>query len=203
MSGAGQVSTSFQHVVYSRDADGLATLYVNGTAVSSSTVSGALSNWDVSYPLALADEIGCERPWAGTFDYVAIYDRALSSEEVADRFGASEGEGASDYPDGDQHSLDQDNDGAISLAELLRAIQFFNASEYGCAGSFLETEDGYEPHAGTIGPCPPHALDYAPQDWKISLKELLRGIQIFNSGGYIYCPEAGSEDGYCTDVPDA
>jgi len=47
----------------------------------------------------------------------------------------------------------------------------------------------------------PHASDYNPQNWIISLSELLRLIQFFNSGGYFPCPDAGSEDGYCPGAP--
>jgi len=47
--------------------------------------------------------------------------------------------------------------------------------------------------------CPPHSSDYAPDgpDWRIGLTELLRIIQFYNSGGYHYCLEAGTEDGFC------
>jgi hypothetical protein len=73
----------------------------------------------------------------------------------------------------------------------LRVIQFFNSSGYHCeAGS----EDGYAPGVGDQS-CSPHSSDYNPQDWRISLSELLRLIQFFNSGGYHAC--SGSEDGYC------
>ena len=45
--------------------------------------------------------------------------------------------------------------------------------------------------------CTPHASDYNLQDWLISLSELLRGIQFYNSGGYHYCPLDGTEDDFC------
>jgi hypothetical protein len=41
-----------------------------------------------------------------------------------------------------------------------------------------------------------HAAD-ANGDYAVSLTELLRQIQFFNSGGYRYCPDAGTEDDYC------
>ena len=49
---------------------------------------------------------------------------------------------------------------------------------------------------GETGPrtCTPHALDYSPQDWRISLGELLRVIQFYNSGGY--SRSVGGEDGF-------
>ncbi|HOK09652.1 MAG TPA: hypothetical protein PLJ10_08320, partial [Candidatus Hydrogenedens sp.] len=92
------------------------------------------------------------------------------------------------------HSADQDGDNKISLIELLRVIQLFNTNGYHCASG---TEDGFEP--GIIGDktCTPHTSDYNPQDWKIDIRELLRLIQIFNVGGYHYCPDEGTEDGFC------
>ena len=45
----------------------------------------------------------------------------------------------------------------------------------------------------------PHAADYdggAP-DGVIDLSELLRVIQFFSTGGYNYCPQGGTEDGFC------
>ena len=93
-----------------------------------------------------------------------------------------------------RHSADQDGDNKISLIELLRVIQLFNTNGYHCASG---TEDGFEP--GIIGDktCTPHTSDYNPQDWKIDIRELLRLIQIFNVGGYHYCPDEGTEDGFC------
>lgn len=93
--------------------------------------------------------------------------------------------------------------GVIDLSELLRVIQFYNfdyegqRGYYSCATS--PTEDGYQP--GPTGPrdCPPHSSDYNPQDWRISVSELLRLIQFFNmpGGRYHACPGEGTEDGFC------
>jgi hypothetical protein len=76
---------------------------------------------------------------------------------------------------------------------LLRIIQFYTTGRFHCeAGS----EDGYAPGRGTEA-CRPHDSDYAPRDWRVSLSELLRVIQIYNAGGYTACPEGLSEDGFC------
>jgi len=117
-----------------------------------------------------------------------------TAEGTTEGEGSVEGEGG---PDRSRHSADQNNDGLISLSELLRAIQFFNSGGYRCAVPPSSTEDGYVP--GTVGDqsCVPHSSDYNPQDWRIGLSELLRLIQFFNAGGYHYCPGAGTEDGYC------
>jgi hypothetical protein len=81
---------------------------------------------------------------------------------------------------------------------LLRVIQFFNAGGLQCAEAPETTEDGYLPGAGSATACCPHASDYdGGANWRISLTELIRLIQFFNSGAYNYCPEASTEDGYC------
>lgn len=94
------------------------------------------------------------------------------------------------------HSMDADGDEIISLDEILRAIQLFNAGGISCAASATTSEDGYLPGIGE-DQCRPHAGDYAPTDWELSMTELLRLIQFYNLGGCYPCPESGSEDGYC------
>lgn len=90
------------------------------------------------------------------------------------------------------HSGDTNNDRKIDLAEVLRVIQIFNTGGYWC--SDVQTEDGFDPVSGDRT-CAPHNADYLPQDWRFSLPEILRVIQIFNLGGYTMCAE--SEDGFC------
>ncbi|MEO1064013.1 MAG: malectin domain-containing carbohydrate-binding protein [Actinomycetota bacterium] len=85
---AGTATTTLTHVVLTRDAAGVQTLYVNGVAQNSVTVPGDTSNWTSSYPLTLANEADGSRPWNGTFCRVAIYDAALSATEVADNEAA-------------------------------------------------------------------------------------------------------------------
>ena len=92
------------------------------------------------------------------------------------------------------HSADPDSDNLIKLTELLRVIQFFNSETFHCEAG---TEDGYAPGIGDIASCCPHDSDYSPQNWDISLTELLRIIQFFNSGGYHYCPADATEDTFC------
>jgi hypothetical protein len=91
-------------------------------------------------------------------------------------------------------TADQNHDGKINLSELLRVIQFFNAHTFHCQAG---TEDGYAPYAGDTS-CAAYTSDYNPQNWKISLSELLRTIQFFNSHAYHFCPDEGTEDGFCT-----
>ena len=92
------------------------------------------------------------------------------------------------------HAADQDGDQVISLSELLRVIQFYNLTGYGCEPG---TEDGYAPDDPDQN-CTPHSSDYTPQNWDIALTELLRLIQFYNFGGIVPCPnDPLSEDGFC------
>jgi hypothetical protein len=50
--------------------------------IASGTISGNLGNWNPGYGLVLANEWSGGRPWLGSFDLVAIYDRPLDSQEV-------------------------------------------------------------------------------------------------------------------------
>jgi len=71
------------HLVYSRS--GLtdeAKLYVNGSTVNGGTLAGSFANWDLTYPLTVANEPGGNRPWRGELFLVAVYCRALSAAEV-------------------------------------------------------------------------------------------------------------------------
>jgi hypothetical protein len=82
----GTASTALTHVVYTRDAAGNATIYVDGTAVAATTINGDFSNWDTTFPLLLANEGILNRPWLGEFYLVAIYDQALTVAEVNQNF---------------------------------------------------------------------------------------------------------------------
>lgn len=108
----------------------------------------------------------------------------------------------SDSACSEQHSADQNADNKISLSELLRVIQCYNSGGYHCADPPDSTEDGYVAGPGGNHACAPHASDYNPQDWQVSLSELLRLIQFYNFGGYHACPGEGAEDGYCPGVPE-
>lgn len=74
------------HVVYTFDRTGTARLYVDGKQTAEKQLGGDLSNWDDNYRLAVGDELTGERRWDGAVHFVALYNRALSAEEVAQNF---------------------------------------------------------------------------------------------------------------------
>jgi VanZ family protein len=58
-------------------------VYVNGhLRLRAPIPGGRLSNWDPSYSLVLGNEATGNRPWLGKLFLVAIYNRALSEQEI-------------------------------------------------------------------------------------------------------------------------
>lgn len=82
------VSNAMTHIVYTRDINGLANLYINNELVQSQSISGDFSNWDSSFRFGLANEFNSDRPWLGQYDYLAIYSQSFDSNEVAQNFFA-------------------------------------------------------------------------------------------------------------------
>jgi len=109
----------------------------------------------------------------------------------------TEGEGDGGGEGAPTHTADTEGDGSISLPELLRVIQLFNAGEFYCAEG-EDAEDGFQIVSGSQD-CPYHDSDYAPADWRIQLSELLRLVQFFNLGRYRPC--AATEDRFCAEPP--
>ncbi len=81
---AGSLATRTSHVVYTREASGTTRLYIDGDEVArmDSSSPSDLSNWESGFKLALANEHSRDRTWLGTLHLAAIYDRALTQDEV-------------------------------------------------------------------------------------------------------------------------
>lgn len=87
---------SIQHVVYTREAMGRETIYVDGQRVASSIRTGSFAGAWGNYLLSLANEPnldgqGRDRPWLGDLHLVAIYKKALDEDEVEQNFSAGFG----------------------------------------------------------------------------------------------------------------
>ena len=93
------------------------------------------------------------------------------------------------------HSSDTDKNFRVSVSEILRVVQLKNAGGFHCDST---TEDGFAPGLDGDQTCAPHASDYEPQDWQISLPELLQLIQFYN----LFCYEPCTTDpsGYCPPI---
>lgn len=88
----GVVTTELTHLAFTWDVTSHnATIYVNGTAIVSlnNKFTGDLSNWR-NYKLVLSTEFENDNPngrfWFGEMYLVAIYDRALSAEEIRSNY---------------------------------------------------------------------------------------------------------------------
>lgn len=82
------LQTKLTHVVFTRDRKGTATVYLDGRKVSNRNVAGDFGNWDAKHRLTLANEATGDRPWIGELHLVAIFDSALSEQEVKQNFAA-------------------------------------------------------------------------------------------------------------------
>ncbi|MBV6624590.1 MAG: tandem-95 repeat protein [Rivularia sp. (in: Bacteria)] len=94
-SSGGLLSTELTHVIYTREADGDAALYVNNQLVNSENIGGNLSNWDDSFRFALGNELSGDRPWLGSLDLFAVYNQAFDAGEVEQNFLAGAEDSAS------------------------------------------------------------------------------------------------------------
>jgi len=82
----GQVKSQRTHVVYTKDKQGHGRLYIDGELSGQRQGLGDFSNWDGEMVFGLANEVTGDRPWLGTLHSVAIYDRAITAEEVRVQF---------------------------------------------------------------------------------------------------------------------
>jgi hypothetical protein len=86
---AGTVTTSLTHVVATRTAAGTLSIYLNGELTVSDSWTGAFSNWNETYLLALANELtflSYNAAWRGDYRIVAVYSRALTAAEARRNF---------------------------------------------------------------------------------------------------------------------
>jgi hypothetical protein len=74
------------HLVFTRQANGASHFYINGKLDREGRLEGDLANWATDTPLVLGNEATGDRPWLGELRLVALYNRALTAEQVAQHF---------------------------------------------------------------------------------------------------------------------
>jgi hypothetical protein len=84
------------HLVFTREADGDIRFYLNGAdpfGAKRSKLGSTFHKWGPAsdYRLAIGNELTNNRPWLGEVFLIAIYNRALSANEVQQNFGAGVG----------------------------------------------------------------------------------------------------------------
>ncbi len=138
-----------QHVVFTRAADGQESLFVDGELVATRPRDGDLSNWPadngVNYELAVGQEHGLARRWAGELYRVVVFSYALSIEEVEERFDAGE----EDRPDPVRTPFvrgDTNADGDINVTDGIFVLNFLflGGQEPSCRASIDTNNDGGE-----------------------------------------------------------
>lgn len=76
------------HIVLTNDFH-LERIFVNGRLIlQAPSPGGKFSNWEPSYPLVLGNVMTGERTWNGRLFLVAVYKRALSTDEVSKNYRA-------------------------------------------------------------------------------------------------------------------
>ena len=93
-SSKGSLKAELTHLIYTRNQTGQSAIYINGSHVSSKTINGNTSNWNSSFHLSLANEDSSNRPWEGSYHLIAIYGRALSTDEIEQNFRAGANAGS-------------------------------------------------------------------------------------------------------------
>jgi len=84
----GTATTSLTHVVYARSSDGAEVIYIDGVEDLTFTRMAAVTQWDDTYPIIVANEATNDRAWLGELHLIALYDRALNAGEVDQNFMA-------------------------------------------------------------------------------------------------------------------
>ncbi len=197
--GDGHSAVTVTRTVFVLDG-GAPVIEVNGPLQVDVECGGTFTNEDVTVTDVCEGDITFKLQVAGTVDtstegtYVLTYAAVDNDNNEAVEVTRTVNVGACGAG---VQTADQDGDYVITLTELLRPIQIYNSLGYHCAENPGDTEDGFVPGVGVDQTCAPYDTDYNPQDWVISLTELLRLIQFYNSLGYNYCPGQGTEDDFC------
>ena len=70
---AGSLKKEWTHVVFTRDQDGKAQIFLNGNLAASRAIPGDFTNWKDDYTFQIGDEIGGSRPWKGEIRSLAVF----------------------------------------------------------------------------------------------------------------------------------
>ncbi|MEL0096728.1 MAG: DUF1592 domain-containing protein [Planctomycetaceae bacterium] len=85
---ATSLTRNLTHVIYTRSRSGATRLFVNSKSVAIGKSGGTMENLDANYRFALGNELSGDRGWLGTLQLAAVYNRALSGDEVLQNFKA-------------------------------------------------------------------------------------------------------------------
>ena len=88
------LQATLQHVIVTYDPVNGRRIYVNGayTGDADPAPAGALADWDDTFAFVLGNEVSNNRQFQGVYRLVAVYNRALTPEQVRTNFDAGVGE---------------------------------------------------------------------------------------------------------------
>lgn len=87
-SASGSLGTDLVHVVFVRGSDSTGRLYINGLQSTTGAMATDFAGWVSTYPLAIGNEVaGTERPWLGEVHLAAVYEHALTAQEISHNYG--------------------------------------------------------------------------------------------------------------------
>lgn len=88
------LQASLQHVVVNYDGVNGRQVFVNGQSTGDvdSIEGGNLADWNDTYAFVLGNEVSGDIPWAGAIRMVAIHNRVLSPEQIAQNFDVGIGQ---------------------------------------------------------------------------------------------------------------
>jgi hypothetical protein len=87
------LQATLQHVVATFDPVEGRKIYVNNLLVAEENApGGTLTDWDDTFAFVLGNEVSSDRDWMGVIRLVAVYNRALSAQQIQQNFEAGVGE---------------------------------------------------------------------------------------------------------------
>lgn len=92
----GSLTEALTHVVWTRSAEGKVAAYINNKPqetlqngnIPTEDLTGSFSTWNDTYKFGLGNEVSAARAWLGKFYLVALYNRALTADEVSQNYNA-------------------------------------------------------------------------------------------------------------------
>ncbi len=176
-------------------------------AVAPTVGEDALAEWSwteaPAVAVTVAMRLSATEPFAGTVELASLVSVTRTGQPVQ----------VLAEPDplllrSSRHSADRDGDRTIDLSELLRVIELYNTragtERTGVYHRNVETEDGYAPGTSeATNPAGFHSADI-DRDGALSLSELLRVIELYNTRSGTtrtgaYHIDAATEDGFTPD----
>ena len=132
----GVAATELTHVAFTRREDGIATIYINGQPENTTYIGGDFSNWNGTYDFSVGNEFNIgnqwdERDYQGKLHLVAVFGRALSSDEILSNFNAGPRDGDAVNEAGGGSGITREvfanNGGGTQVGDLLNDPNYPNA----------------------------------------------------------------------------